>query len=93
MKDVQLRLIKQQVQTQQSLLERGWQFDIKPQGGMFIWAYHPELPCLQPLMNTLEKQNILLMPGSAFSVTRDFKNYVRINCTHFSEKMGHYFSV
>ena len=92
MKDVQQRLIKQQVQTQQSLIERGWQFDIKPQGGMFTWAYHPELSCLQPLMNTLEKQNILLMPGSAFSVTRDFQNYVRINCTHFSEKMSHFFS-
>lgn len=93
MKDVQQRLIKQQVQTQQLLFERGWQFDITPQGGMFIWAYHPELSCLQPLMNKLEKHKILLMPGSAFSVTRNFQNHVRINCTHFSEKIGHHFSV
>ena len=93
MKDVQQRLIKQQVQTQQLLLARGWQFDITPQGGMFIWAYHPELSCLKTFMNKLEKQNILLMPGSAFSVTRDFQNYIRINCTHFSEKIGQNFSV
>lgn len=93
MKNVQQRLIKQQVQTQQSLIERGWRFDIIPQGGMFIWAYHPELPCLQPLIDKLEKQNILLIPGSAFSVTRDFQNYVRINCTHYSENLGHHFSI
>ena len=93
MKDVQQRLIKQQVLTQQLLLERGWQFDITPQGGMFIWAYHTELPCLQPLMDKLEKEKVLLMPGSAFSVTRNYQNYARINCAHFSEKLGHYFSI
>ncbi|WP_296267510.1 PLP-dependent aminotransferase family protein [Pseudomonas sp. UBA6562] len=93
MKDVQQRLISQQVQTQQLLLARGWRFDIEPQGGMFIWAYHPDLPNLQPLITTLEAQKILLMPGSAFAVTRDYQRYARINCTHFSQEVARHFTV
>lgn len=91
MKDVQQRLISQQVQTQKALRERGWQFDIEPQGGMFIWAYHPDLPNLQPLISALERKKILLMPGSAFAVTRDYQRYARINCTHFSQAVGEHF--
>jgi DNA-binding transcriptional MocR family regulator len=93
MKNVQQKLIMQQVQTQKSLLRRGWQFDIAPQSGMFIWAYHPELPDLQNFMKKLEQHKILLMPGSAFSVTRDYQRFARINCTHFSETLEKQFSV
>ncbi|WP_312935750.1 PLP-dependent aminotransferase family protein [Pseudomonas sp.] len=93
MKDVQQRLISQQVQTQKLLLARGWQFDIEPQGGMFIWAYHPDVPDLQPLISALERQKILLMPGSAFAVTRDYRRYARINCTHFSQDVARHFAV
>lgn len=93
MQDVQQRLISQQVQTQRSLLARGWKFDIAPQGGMFIWAYHPDITDLQPFMTKLEQHRILLMPGSAFSVTRDYQRFARINCTHFSEAVEAHFSV
>ncbi|KGS16407.1 PLP-dependent aminotransferase family protein [Pseudomonas tremae] len=93
MQNVQQRLIGQQVQTQRSLLERGWKFDMAPQGGMFIWAYHPDIPDLKPFMTKLEQHNILLMPGSAFSVTRDYQRFARINCTHFSDTVEEHFSV
>lgn len=93
MNDVQQRLIRQQVQTQRLLIERGWQFEIAPQGGMFLWVYHPDLPDLQPLVRKLEQNKILLMPGSAFAVTRDYRRYARINCTHFSETLADHFNV
>jgi DNA-binding transcriptional MocR family regulator len=93
MQDVQQRLISQQVQTQKLLTDRGWRFDTEPQGGMFLWVYHPDLPNLQPFVSTLEQQKILLMPGSAFSVSRDYQRFARINCTHFSEALGRHFAV
>ena len=60
---------------------------------MFIGAYHPDLADLQHFMKKLEQQKILLMPGSAFSVTRDYQRFARINCTHFSETLEEHFSV
>ncbi|MDF7797792.1 PLP-dependent aminotransferase family protein [Pseudomonas syringae] len=93
MQDVQQRLISQQVQTQRALRARGWQFDIAPQGGMFIWAYHPDIPNLEPFIKELEQHKILLMPGSAFSVSRNYQRFARINCTHFSEAIEERFSV
>jgi DNA-binding transcriptional MocR family regulator len=93
MKSVQQKLITQQTQTQRILLRRGWKFDIAPEGGMFIWAYHPELPDLQYLVEKLKQQKILLMPGSAFSVTRNYRHLARINCTHFFAALEEYFSV
>lgn len=93
MKDLQQRLIRQQAQTQRLLLARGWQFDITPQGGMFLWVYHPELADLQPFMHHLEQHKVLLMPGSAFAVNRDYQRHARINCTHFSDAVAEHFKV
>ncbi|MBF8671290.1 PLP-dependent aminotransferase family protein [Pseudomonas putida] len=93
MQDLQQRLIRQQAQTQQLLRARGWQFDITPQGGMFLWVYHPELADLQPLMRRLEQHKVLLMPGSAFAVSRDYQRLARINCTHFSDAVAEHFKV
>lgn len=93
MQDLQQRLIRQQAQTQQLLRARGWQFDITPQGGMFLWVYHPELADLQPFMRRLEQHKVLLMPGSAFAVSRDYQRLARINCTHFSDAVAEHFKV
>ena len=93
MNDVQQRLIRQQAQTQRLLLARGWQFDITPQGGMFLWVHHPDLADLQPFMHKLEQHKVLLMPGSAFAVGRDYKRFARINCTHFSDAVAEHFKV
>ncbi|WP_085625925.1 MULTISPECIES: PLP-dependent aminotransferase family protein [unclassified Pseudomonas] len=93
MQDLQQRLIRQQAQTQQLLRARGWQFDITPQGGMFVWVYHPELADLQPFMHRLEQRKVLLMPGSAFAVSRDYQRHARINCTHFSDAVAEHFKV
>jgi len=92
MKDLQQKLIARQIQTQRSLLKHGWTFEIAPEGGMFIWTSHPELSDLQPFMKNLERQRVLLMPGSAFAVTRNYQNFARINCTHFLPPMERYFS-
>lgn len=91
MKNVQQQLIMQQVQTQRTLLKKGWKFDIAPHSGMFIWAYHPDLPDLQHFTEKLEQQKILLMPGSAFAVKRNYQRFARINCTHFSEALEKHF--
>ncbi|MNH34936.1 hypothetical protein D3C79_955760 [compost metagenome] len=93
MQDLQQRLIRQQAQTQRLLLARGWQFDIAPQGGMFLWVNHPELADLQPFMRRLEQHDVLLMPGSAFAVSRDYQRFARINCTHFSDAVAAHFKV
>lgn len=93
MQDLQQRLIRQQAQTQRLLRERGWQFDITPQGGMFLWVHHPELADLQPFMHRLEQHKVLLMPGSAFAVSRDYQRHARINCTHFSDAVAEHFKV
>lgn len=93
MQDLQQRLVRQQAQTQQLLRARGWQFDITPQGGMFLWVYHPELADLQPFMRRLEQHKVLLMPGSAFAVSRDYQSLARINCTHFSDAVAEHFKV
>ena len=60
---------------------------------MFLWVYHPDLPDLQPFMRKLEQHKILLMPGSAFAVSRDYQRYTRINCTHFSDALAEHFDV
>ncbi|MBK5005826.1 aminotransferase-like domain-containing protein [Pseudomonas sp. S32] len=93
MNDVQQRLIHQQAHTQRVLLKHGWHFDISAQGGMFLWVSHPDLADLQPFMRRLEQQRVLLMPGTAFAVTRDYQRYTRINCTHFSDGVAELFRV
>ena len=44
-------------------------------------------------MRKLEQHKILLMPGSAFAVSRDYQRYTRINCTHFSDALAEHFEV
>lgn len=93
MKNVQQKLVTQQTLTQRCLLRQGWQFEIAPEGGMFIWARHPEIFDTQDFVSKLEKQKILLMPGSSFSVTRDYRDFIRLNCSHFSATLESHFSV
>lgn len=93
MKDLQQKLIARQALTQRALRTHGWTFDIVPAGGMFLWASHPELSDLHPFMQALERQRVLLMPGSSFSVTRDYRHLARINCTHFTPALERLFSV
>lgn len=93
MKQIQQKMISQQTQTQRTLQRCGWQFDIAPEGGMFLWASHPELPDLAGFIRRLEARDILLMPGSAFAVSRDYQGFLRINCTHFAPALETFFSV
>jgi len=84
MKQIQQKLIAQQTLAQKTLGRHGWRFDVTPAGGMFLWAHHPELADLGAFRHYLEQRDILLMPGSAFAVTRDYRRHARINCTHFT---------
>lgn len=93
MSDLQQRLIRQQVQTQRTLTDRGWRFDITPQGGMFLWVHHPDIADLHPFVRQLEQHDVLLMPGESFAITRNYVQYTRINCTHFSDAMAEHFEV
>ena len=93
MSSIQRKLMVQQEETQQALGRLGWQFDIQPTGGMFLWAYHPSLDDLTPLIQRLSKRNVLLMPGSSFSASEDASGYIRINVSHFAPEHADLFRV
>lgn len=93
MKQLQQKLIAQQVRTQQALARHGWELEMQPQGGMFLWAWHPQVEDQAELITRLERHDILLMPGASFSVGRDYRRYLRINCTHFTPAVGKHFKV
>lgn len=93
MKHLRQKLIEQQNKTQRVLKNRGWQFEIAPESGMFIWAQHPAIADQQGFIHTLEQHDILLLPGSVFSVSRNYQAFLRINCTHFSKGVEKHFVV
>lgn len=93
MKSVQQQLMTHQKQAQLALDRYGWEFEIAPDGGMFLWVRHPELPDLAPFIARLEKRDILLMPGSAFAVERDLADRTRINVAHFSRDVAKLFAL
>lgn len=93
MKSVQQQLLTHQKQAQLALARYGWEFEIAPDGGMFLWVRHPELADLAPLIASLEKRGILLMPGSAFAVENEFADRTRINVAHFSREVAGLFSL
>ncbi|BAP42097.1 PLP-dependent aminotransferase family protein [Pseudomonas sp. LJDD11] len=93
MKQIRQKLIEQQNKTQRTLSKLGWQFEITPESGMFVWAQHPDIADQQPFIDRLARHNIVLMPGSAFAVSRDYRAMLRINCTHFSAGLSAHFRV
>lgn len=84
LRDIQRRLTRQQVSAQRALRAQGWQFEVAPEGGMFLWIHHPDMPDLSPLIERLAVQGVLLMPGDAFAVSRPCRQYTRINVAHLS---------
>ncbi len=90
---IQRRLATQQQLAQKALRKRGWRFDVAPAGGMFLWARHPALPDLTDFIARLEEKRILLLPGSAFSVSADHRSATRINVAHFSPELARAFQV
>lgn len=93
MHSIQRKLMVQQEVTQQALQELGWTFDIEPVGGMFLWVRHPSLDDLTSFIQRLAARNVLLMPGSSFSVTRPLDDCLRINVSHFSPELVPLFRV
>ena len=93
MQSIQRKLMVQQEVTQQALRELGWRFEIEPVGGMFLWIHHPELDDTAALIQRLAARNVLLMPGSSFSVGQGSENCLRINVSHFSADLMPLFRV
>lgn len=93
MHSIQRKLMVQQEVTQQALRDLGWQFEIEPAGGMFLWVHHPSLDDLAPFIQELAGRNVLLMPGSSFSVTNGSENRLRVNVSHFSPELVPLFRV
>ncbi len=88
---IQRQLTVSQKLTQKSLKKYGWEFEIEPDGGMFLWVSHPHFPDLFPYLQYLEKEGILLMPGSAFSVAHSFERFARLNVAHFTRGVDPFF--
>lgn len=88
---IQRQLMTHQKLGQKALRKYGWNFEVEPDGGMFLWIEHPEIDDLSDYIQRLEKKGILLMPGSAFSVSQDFRAKTRINVAHLSKNIIHYF--
>ena len=93
MHSIQRKLMVQQEVTQQALRDLGWRFEIEPVGGMFLWVRHPLMDDLNPFIQRLADRNVLLMPGSSFSVTRGSDECLRVNVSHFSPELVPLFRV
>lgn len=88
---LQRQLMTQQALGQKVLKQYGWDFDIAPEGGMFVWAGHPDMEDLSDYIGRLAAKGLLLMPGQAFGVSQDFRNRTRINVAHLSQAVAPYF--
>lgn len=82
---IQRRLMRQQALAQRALREQGWQFEVAPAGGMFLWVSHPDMPDLSGFIGRLAAQGVLLMPGDAFAVSGPCPGFTRINVAHLSD--------
>ncbi|MFT0534190.1 PLP-dependent aminotransferase family protein [Castellaniella hirudinis] len=91
--DIQRKLMTRQRLAQALLKRHGWAFDIQPDGGMFLWAGHPDLPNLSGYIRQVEQQGVLLLPGSAFSVSGGFQDKIRINVAHLGRDAAPYLDV
>lgn len=90
---IQRQLMTHQKLGQKALRKYGWEFEIEPDGGMFLWIEHPEIMDLSDYIERLEEKGILLMPGYAFSVSQDFRNKTRINTAHLTKDITHFFDL
>lgn len=81
---IQRQLMTHQHRAQKALTNYGWTFDVRASGGMFLWIGHPELPDLTDFIQRLESKGVLLMPGSAFAVSQDFRHRTRLNVAHLT---------
>lgn len=84
MRRVQRDLMTRQVSTRKALEAHGWTFDIVPEGGMFLWARHPAIADMDAFIRRLAEQNVLLLPGSVFTVGNRREDALRLNVAHFS---------
>lgn len=57
-----------------------------PQGGFVLWVQMPqEVDALEMYSQAL-KMGITLVPGHAFSLARQYRNYIRLNAAQWSDK-------
>lgn len=91
MRKVQRDLMAQQALTQQLLRARGWTFDILPEGGMFLWARHSGIRDMDAFIHRLAAHNVLLLPGSVFTVGNRREDALRINVAHFTPELAELF--
>ncbi|MDO5103161.1 MAG: PLP-dependent aminotransferase family protein [Lautropia sp.] len=89
--DIQRQLMMQQRRAQKALKRQGWWFDIEPDGGMFLWVHHPDMDDLSHFIERLEELGVLLMPGTAFSVSQNFGDRTRINVAHWADRLERFF--
>lgn len=95
MKTVQRDLMAQQALTRRLLEARGWRFDIIPDGGMFLWARHSRLADMDmdAFIRRLAAHDVLLLPGSVFTVGNRREDALRINVAHFTRELAPLFEV
>lgn len=88
MQGIVRKLMVQQKNARQALERLGWRCHSAPDGGMFLWVHHPRCADLSAFIERLACQQVLLMPGSAFSMAAEACAYTRINVAHFTQRQA-----
>lgn len=54
----------------------------KPHGGFVLWVQMPEAADSLKLFELAASRDIGIAPGPIFSASGDYRNYIRLNCSH-----------
>lgn len=75
------KLQEAMIQVSRKFAERGFRAWHQPDGGYLLWLVMPAGVSAKALTDLLERQHIILAPGSHFSLQADADNYMRVNVT------------
>ena len=58
----------------------------RPSGGFVVWVQLPETVDSLKLYRLALTEGIAIAPGGLFSPTNGYRNFIRLNAAHWSEK-------
>jgi DNA-binding transcriptional MocR family regulator len=79
------RVMQERVRAREWLGKVGVVFDEPGVDGLFLWARFPAHVNIRRLIEQAHDARIFLAPGSLFSNTRDYDQYIRLNVSHCND--------
>ncbi|MHC8336763.1 aminotransferase-like domain-containing protein [Pseudomonas sp. HLT2-19-2] len=79
------RVMQERVRAREWLGKKGVVFDDSGAEGVFLWGRFPRHVDLRRLVEQAHDARIFLAPGSLFSNTRDYDQYIRLNVSHCND--------